>query len=337
MSLEVAANTFDERSFHQSLARALPGIATGDIQLTVTNHGEVRRRSLQSGTASVDVTIVSGSAYVANRALAELSGMIESGAAGDTLHLEGADSLLVVSRPAVDLAYAFSPPPPPLPPDLPLEDWASIYGGSVGLGGALQASGNDTVIFVENGFVRGQSARHGGALAVLDGATAYMHNVRLVENEARTGGAAYVRGGRLIADNCSMHRNVATREGGGIHVESGTVVLRDRSIISGNEAVEGVDVEVDQGVVYYTLPAPFGHWIDSPTLLEMNDTTLYGRLGYPLRAGSYDSGVPYACAAGHHGLSYLPKHQSTPSCQGLCVHAAIDRPPIRAPYPCPAH
>ena len=107
MSLEVQADadTFDEAAFRVSLANALAGVLPEDITLTIRTSGSAARtRQLQSGTMSVDITIVSGSAYIIDAASRKLRQLIEDNQLSTTLDV----AVAVVSEPMVERIYTLS-------------------------------------------------------------------------------------------------------------------------------------------------------------------------------------------------------------------------------------
>lgn len=132
------------------------------------------------------------------------------------------------------------------------------YGGFVGLGGAIHASGGlygsgqVHVDIYNSSFTRNQAV-HGGAVAALDGAC-----ITTVQNTTFTGNKAEAFGGGVYSVGCNwpssrwvhvtMHNNSAGIDGGGLHLadlSSKQSVYVANSSFVGNEAEGGSGQSVD--------------------------------------------------------------------------------------------
>jgi len=169
-------------------------------------------------------------------------------------------------------------------------------------------------LHLENCTFAGSSADLGGALA-LSGGTLTVSATAFVSCFADRGGAVHVTGGTASFEVCTFESCTASmaQGGGAMWVEGGEVTLKDRTQMRGNTANSASEsIWVAGGELWYVLPAPLAHWINSlgQDRLELTVGTAYGD-------------YPHACSAGLYGNGASLEEQSSPLCSGLCPAGKI--------------
>ena len=366
MSLRIEGS-FDETALKQNLAFSLPGVKPSEIRIRPPSPppsppaepGVARsRRSRALASMTIELLVATEHSFVADRAFENIKDIIKRGGLNEALGVE----VELVAAPILTYVPMLAPPPPPLPPERPLEEWSKEYGGLSP--GAILVAGTKSVVRIKNAVFRGWDAQRGGAIAVHEGHMIIQHGT-FENNTAMEGGAIYVQGkGKLTLDNCTFRRNRATRRGGAVFVASGSLILQKGTVLEDNEAPVGSQAMVATGEVVYELPAPLGRWMPSsfycepqrercaPTNTSCKDEEqpeldqqpcnyedhpeLRGRPISVLTQGVYDAPLPYWCSAGYSGASLRTADQSGPSCAGVCPSGfyCTGRTPL--PTICPA-
>ncbi len=117
--------------------------------------------------------------------------------------------------------------------------------GDAGRGGAVLCRNASPRL--SNCVLRGNSAREGGAIAVVGSGRPVLAGCRIWENEAQNAGGAVVwrgvRGGRL--ETCELRHNTAGSAGGAIYAVASTLALRDCWLADNTAGVAGAAVALD--------------------------------------------------------------------------------------------
>ena len=344
--LSVSADSFEESAFKERLAAIMPGVGPDDILVTVaSSNGLEAGRRVLAGTITqggawlrLDVSISALNQYVADTGVSSLSQMASDDALSAALGVE----VQILEPPSAALVFRQAPLPPPLPPERPFDQWALEYGTKPGALLIQGSASSDTIVKIFNSTFAGFDAKHGGALAILEGGWAIVRNCTFRNNEALYGGALYVRGGKLTLDHCTLEGNRASREGGALFIASGSALLGNGTILQDSVAPRGQQVLYKAGELFYYLPAPLGRWAPSSFLCKVarapcrNRTCnaedqpqlpvqqcnfrthpeLLGRTVAMLPLGAFDGSLPSACFPGYAASSTEPVAQSDATCSG---------------------